>query len=158
MCILSTTLLKLSTPDLPIPVPLQTLIKSRFQAKPATLLILVDLCFFPMVEEFHSTGYQTSSFSLLLWGVVSTACTISFSCTGRIGASSLSQKEPSPVLEVSEGAGGSLALQIAIIISALWRCVKREEHPSSFSSPWSFLFSMQCVPHHESNYPKLLSC
>ena len=27
-----------------------------------------------MVEDFYGTGYQSDSFSLIVWGVVSTAC------------------------------------------------------------------------------------
>ena len=45
MCTFWTSLLNLSIPDLPFPVLLSTLIRSRFQAKPATLLIPIDFSF-----------------------------------------------------------------------------------------------------------------
>ena len=45
MCTLWTLLLNLSIPDVPFPVLLSTLIRSRFQAKPATLLIPIDFSF-----------------------------------------------------------------------------------------------------------------
>jgi hypothetical protein len=51
----------------PSPVLLSTLIRSRFQAKPATLLIPIDF-FFPLrfaVEELYGTQYQSGSFSLI---------------------------------------------------------------------------------------------
>ena len=46
MCTLWTLLLNLSIPDVPFPVLLSTIIRrSRFQAKPATLLIPIDFSF-----------------------------------------------------------------------------------------------------------------
>jgi hypothetical protein len=45
MCTLWTLLLNLSIPDVPFPVLSSTLIRSRFQAKPATLLIPIDFSF-----------------------------------------------------------------------------------------------------------------
>jgi hypothetical protein len=45
MCTLWTLLLNLSIPDVPFPVLLSTSIRSRFQAKPATLLIPIDFSF-----------------------------------------------------------------------------------------------------------------
>ena len=46
MCTLWTSLLNLSIPDVLFPILLSTLIRSRFQAKPASLLIPTD-CSFP---------------------------------------------------------------------------------------------------------------
>jgi len=51
-----------------------TLIRSRFQAKPATLLIPIDFSILFAVEEIHGTRYQSGSFSLIMWGVDFTAC------------------------------------------------------------------------------------
>jgi len=45
MCTLWTFLLNLSIPDVPFPLLLSTLIRSRFQAKPATLLIPIDFSY-----------------------------------------------------------------------------------------------------------------
>jgi len=45
MCTLWTLLLNLSIPAVPFPVLLSTLIRSRFQAKPATLLIPINFSF-----------------------------------------------------------------------------------------------------------------
>jgi hypothetical protein len=56
----------------PFPVLLLTLNRSRFQAKPATLLIPIDFLFFFAVEELYGTRYQSGSFSLFMWGVVLT--------------------------------------------------------------------------------------
>jgi hypothetical protein len=42
-CILSNTLPNLSIPNVPVQVLLSTLIRSRFQVKPATLLIPINL-------------------------------------------------------------------------------------------------------------------
>ena len=48
-------------------VPLSALIRSWFQAKPATLLIPIGL--FPlMVDDFYGTQYQSGSFSLVSVG------------------------------------------------------------------------------------------
>jgi hypothetical protein len=51
MCTLWTSLLNLSIPDVllegPFPVLLSTLIRSQFQAKPATLLMIPNDCSFP---------------------------------------------------------------------------------------------------------------
>jgi len=46
----------------PFPVLLSTLIRSRFQAKPATLLIFLS---YFKVEELYGTRYQSGSFSLI---------------------------------------------------------------------------------------------
>jgi hypothetical protein len=55
----------LSIPDVPFPVLLSALIRSRFQAKPATLLIPIDFPFLFAVEELYGTRYQSDSFSLI---------------------------------------------------------------------------------------------
>jgi hypothetical protein len=55
-------------PDVPFPVLLSTLIKSRFQAKPATLFIRIDFPFLFAVEELYGTRYQCGSFSLVYVG------------------------------------------------------------------------------------------
>ena len=49
---------------MPFPVLLSTLFRSRFQAKPATLLIPIDFSFLFAVEELYGTRYQSGSFSL----------------------------------------------------------------------------------------------
>ena len=64
MCTLWTVLLNLSIPDVPFPVLLSNLIRSRFQAKPATLLIPIVFPFLFAVEELYGTWYQSGSFSL----------------------------------------------------------------------------------------------
>jgi hypothetical protein len=53
---------------MPFPVLLSTLIKSRFQAKPATLLIPIDFSFLFAVEELYGTRYQGGSFFLIIVG------------------------------------------------------------------------------------------
>jgi hypothetical protein len=53
---------------MPFPVLLSTLIRSRFQAKPATLLIPIDFPFLFAVEELYGTRYQSGSFSLIYVG------------------------------------------------------------------------------------------
>ena len=50
-------------PDVPFPALLSTLILRRFQVKPATLLIPIDLFLFLLVEEFYGTRYQSDPFS-----------------------------------------------------------------------------------------------
>ena len=50
---------------MPFPVLLSTLIRSWFQAQPATLLITIDPPFLFAVEELYSTRYQSGSFSLI---------------------------------------------------------------------------------------------
>ena len=66
MFILSITLPNMSIPDVPFPGALfSTFIKRRFQVKPATLLVPVDLFSFLLVEEFYGTQYQNGSFSLI---------------------------------------------------------------------------------------------
>jgi len=65
MFILSITLPNLSIPDVPFPALLSTLIRRRFQVKPANLLIPIDLFLIPLVEEFYGTRYQSGSFSLI---------------------------------------------------------------------------------------------
>jgi hypothetical protein len=49
----------------PFPVLLSTLIRSHFQAKPATLLIPIDFPFLLAVEELYGTRYLSGSFSLI---------------------------------------------------------------------------------------------
>jgi hypothetical protein len=50
----------------PFPLLLSTLIRSWFQAKPATLLIPIDFSLFPFaVEELYGTWYQSGSFFLI---------------------------------------------------------------------------------------------
>jgi len=58
-------LLNLSIPDVSFPVLLSTLIRSQFQAKPATLLIPIIFPFLFAVEELYGTQYQSGSFSLI---------------------------------------------------------------------------------------------
>ena len=58
-------LLSLSIPDVPFPVLLSTLIRSWFQAEPATLLIPIDFPLPFVVEELYGTRYQSGSFSLI---------------------------------------------------------------------------------------------
>ena len=53
---------------MPFPVLLSTLIRSRFQAKPATLLIPIDFPFLFAVEELYGTRYQSVSFTLIYVG------------------------------------------------------------------------------------------
>ena len=75
----------LSIPVAHFPVLILTLIRSRFQANPATLLIPSDLVPFPLWWNFlcgggvlNSTRYQSGSFSLLHAGSGS-SCLRSFS-------------------------------------------------------------------------------
>jgi len=81
-CTLWTLLLNLSIPDVPFPVLLSILIRSRFQAKHATLLIPIDFPFFFAVEELYGiygTWYQSGSFSLIKVGSgVHCLCSFSF--------------------------------------------------------------------------------
>jgi len=65
MCTLWTFLLNLSMLNVPFPVLLSTLIRSRFQAKFATLLIPIDFSILFAVEELYGTRYQSGSFSLI---------------------------------------------------------------------------------------------
>jgi len=65
MFILSITLPNLSIPDVPFPTLLSTLIRRRFQVKPATLLIPIDLLLILLVKELYSTRYQSGFFSLI---------------------------------------------------------------------------------------------
>jgi hypothetical protein len=65
MFILSIALPNLSIPDVPFPAALlSTFTRRRFQVKPASLLIPIDLFLFLLVEEFYGTQYQSGSFSL----------------------------------------------------------------------------------------------
>ena len=57
---------KLVHTDVPFPVLLSTLIRSQFQAKPATFLIPIDFSFLFAVEELYGTRYQSGSFSLMV--------------------------------------------------------------------------------------------
>ena len=59
------SLLNLSIPDVHFPVLLSTLIRSQFQAKPATLLIPINFSLLFVVEELDGTRYQSGSFSLI---------------------------------------------------------------------------------------------
>jgi len=52
----------------PFPVLLSTRIRSRFQAKPATLLIPIAFPFLFAAEELYGTRYQSGSFSLIYVG------------------------------------------------------------------------------------------
>jgi len=62
--VLSTTLPNMSIPDAHFPALSSTMIRSRFQVKPATLLISIDLFFF-FGGGFYGTRYQIGSFSLI---------------------------------------------------------------------------------------------
>jgi len=67
---LSTTQLQSSIPDVPLPAPFPTLVRSQFQAKPAILLILISFCIFSLVEECYGTWCHLPSspvFSFLLF-------------------------------------------------------------------------------------------
>ena len=66
MCTLWTSLLNLSIPDVPFPVLLSTLIRSRFQAKPATSWSPLIFPFLFAMEELYGTRYHSGSFSLLI--------------------------------------------------------------------------------------------
>jgi len=68
MCTLLISLLNLSIPDVPFPVLLSTLIRIRFQAKPATFLIPIDFPFLFAVEELYGARYHSGSFSLIYVG------------------------------------------------------------------------------------------
>ena len=65
MFILSIRLPNSSIPDVPFPALLSTLIRERFQVKPATLLIPIDLFLLLLVEGFYGTRYQSGSLSLI---------------------------------------------------------------------------------------------
>jgi len=83
MYMLSITLPKLSTPDTHFPELLSTVIRRRFQVKPATLLIPVDSFLVLLVAELYDTQYQSSFLSLIMWGVAFTACVVFlFFCRG----------------------------------------------------------------------------
>ena len=62
MYILSTTPPKLSIPDVCFLVLLSIAIRGRFQVKPATILIPIDLFVILLEEEFHGTQYQSGFF------------------------------------------------------------------------------------------------
>jgi len=49
----------------PFPALLSSLIRSHFQAKPATLLIPIAFSFLFVVEELYGTRYQSGSFFLI---------------------------------------------------------------------------------------------
>jgi hypothetical protein len=95
------TLLNLSIPDVPFPVLLvvllSTLIKSRFQAKPATLLIPIDFPFLLVVEELYGTRYQSGSFFLIDVGS-GFHCLRSFSF---LFFSELQNRNPIPILPIA---------------------------------------------------------
>jgi len=59
-----------------LPVLLSTLIRSRFQAKLATLLIPIDFFSFSRWRSFTVTGTKVAPFPYLMWGVVFTACVV----------------------------------------------------------------------------------
>ena len=63
MCTLWTSLLKFSIPDVPFPVLLSTLIRSRSQANPSWSPLIFPFLF--AVEELYCTRYQSGSFSLI---------------------------------------------------------------------------------------------
>jgi len=65
MCTQWTLRLNLSIPDVPFPVLLSTLIRSRFQAKPATFLIPINFSFLFAMEELYGTRYRSNYFSLI---------------------------------------------------------------------------------------------
>jgi hypothetical protein len=48
-------------PNVPFPVPLPTLIRSRFHAKPATHLILTGILYLFLLRELYGTRYQSGS-------------------------------------------------------------------------------------------------
>ena len=74
---------KLFVPDVPFPALSSTLIRRRFQVKPATLLIPVDSFLVLLVAELYDTQYQSSFLSLIMWGVAFTACVVFlFFCRG----------------------------------------------------------------------------
>jgi hypothetical protein len=79
--IMSTTLPNLSISSAPFPVPLPTLIRSRFQVKPATLLIPVDLFLILLVEKLYGTQYQSGFFSLIYEGNGFHCLSFSISCS-----------------------------------------------------------------------------
>ena len=62
MFILSIMLPKLSIPDVPFPAPLSIVIKSQFQAMPATLLIPIDRFLSLSVGGVLRNRYQSDSF------------------------------------------------------------------------------------------------
>ena len=84
MFILSNMLPNLSIPDVPFPVLLSNLIRSRFQAKPATLVIPFWFFSFLLMEELYGTRYQIGSFSLIKVGCFFTACVVIFYTTTLI--------------------------------------------------------------------------
>jgi len=76
MCTLGTLLLNLSIPDMPFPVILSTLVRSRFQSKPATTWSPFSFLF--AVEELYGTRYQSGSFSLINVGSSGFHCCVIF--------------------------------------------------------------------------------
>jgi hypothetical protein len=66
MFILTITLPNLSIPNVPFPTLLPNFIRIRFQVKPATLPIPIDVFCILLVEEFYGTWYQSGSFSLMM--------------------------------------------------------------------------------------------
>ena len=80
----------LSILDVPFPVLLSTLIRSRFQANPATLLIPIDFSFLLAVEKLYGTRLLCGSFSLNIVGSGFTACIVfSFSFQSHVPAHNL---------------------------------------------------------------------
>ena len=75
MCTLWTSLLYLSIPDMPFPVLLSALIRSRFQARPATLLIPIGFSF-SRWRSFTVLGTKVAPSPLLMWGMAFTACVV----------------------------------------------------------------------------------
>jgi len=58
--------------------PISNLIRSRFQVKPATLLIPVALSYSLWWRSVTVPGTKVTIFSKLMWGVVLTACVVCF--------------------------------------------------------------------------------
>ena len=79
MFILSISLQNLFIPDVPFPALLLTLIRRRFQVKPATLLTPINIVFsFAWWSSFTVPGTK-APVPYLIWGVVFTACCLVFS-------------------------------------------------------------------------------
>jgi len=76
MFILQITLPNLIIPDVPFPALLLTLIRRRFQVKPAALLIPIAIFFFLWWRSFTVPGTKVASFPELMWGVIFIACLV----------------------------------------------------------------------------------
>ena len=75
MLTLWTSLPNSSIPDVPSPVLLSTIIRSRFQAKPATLLIPINFSF-SRWRSFTVLGTKVAFSPELMWGLALTACVV----------------------------------------------------------------------------------